>query len=616
VPLKIEDYAVIGDTHTAALVGRDGSIDWLCLPRFDSGACFARLLGGDRNGFWRLAPVGAVRSSSRRYRGDTMVLETELTTDSGVVRIVDCMPVRERFPEVVRVVEGVSGSVPMELELVIRFDYGSIVPWVSHADGLLSAVAGPDAVALWTPVELEGRDMATRASFTVHEGASIPFVLSWYPSHQRPPRPIDGRYAIAEAERWWSEWSSRCTYKGRWRDAVVRSLLTLKVLTYAPTGGIVAAVTTSLPEQLGGARNWDYRYCWVRDATLTLRSLLAAGYREEAESWRDWLLRSVAGDPADLQIMYGPAGERRLDEMEVPWLAGYESSRPVRIGNAAAGQFQLDVYGELMDSLHAAREVGITPEGPAWSLQEVVLEWLEDRWRDPDDGIWEVRGPRRHFTHSKIMAWVAFDRAVRAIEQFGLPGPLERWRRVRDEIHAEVCEKGWNPEVGAFTQYYGATELDASVLMMIGVGFLPPSDERVVRTVEAVAAHLTRDGFVLRYDTETGQGVDGLEGSEGAFLACSFWMVDALGAIGRRDEAEALFERLVGLANDVGLLAEEYDPNAKRQVGNFPQAFSHVSLINSALTLDGCAPWSRAESGPKPEAAAKPSERLARGPTG
>jgi GH15 family glucan-1,4-alpha-glucosidase len=468
------------------------------------------------------------------------------------------------------------------------------VPWVSHTDGLLTAVAGPDAVSLWTPVELEGRDMATRAAFQVHEGASIPFVLSWYPSHQRPPRPIDGRYAVSEAERWWTEWSSRCTYQGRWRDAVMRSLLTLKVLTYAPTGGIVAAVTTSLPEQLGGARNWDYRYCWVRDATLTLRSLLAAGYREEAESWRDWLLRSAAGDPADLQIMYGPAGERRLDEMEVPWLSGYEGSRPVRIGNAAAGQFQLDVYGELMDSLHAAREVGINPEGPAWSLQEVVLEWLEGRWRDPDDGIWEVRGPRRHFTHSKIMAWVAFDRAVRAIEHFGLPGPLDRWRAVRDEIHAEVCAKGWNPKVKAFTQYYGSDELDASVLMMLGVGFLPPSDERVVATVEAIASQLTSEGFVLRYDTETGSGVDGLEGREGAFLACSFWMVDALGAIGRRDEAKALFERLVGLANDVGLLAEEYDPSAKRQVGNFPQAFSHVSLINSALTLDGCAPWSPA----------------------
>jgi len=602
--LRIEDYAVIGDTHTAALVGRDGSIDWLCLPRFDSPACFARLLGNEANGYWRLSPAGPVKACRRRYRENSLVLETELDTDEGTVRLVDCMPLRQRYPEVARMVEGVTGTVPMRMELAVRYDYGSVVPWVRRLDGMTTLVAGPEALCLWSPVKTHGETcgttggqtatgpvdqsggvMATSADFSVSPGQQVPFMLAWYPSHEDLPRPIDGRYIIEDTDRWWRDWSGRCTYQGQWRDAVQRSLITLKALTYAPTGGIVAAATTSLPEALGGVRNWDYRYCWLRDATLTLNALMVAGYDDEAAAWRDWLLRAVAGDPSELQIMYGPAGERRLDEWEVPWLAGYGGAKPVRVGNAASGQYQLDVYGEVMDALNLARQVGIDPGGPAWDLQRVLVEFLETGWREPDDGIWEVRGPRRHFTHSKVMAWVALDRAVRGIEQFGLDGPADKWRALRQEIHDEVCLKGWDAERGTFTQYYGSKALDASLLMIPLVGFLEPHDQRVRGTVEAIEADLCRDGFVLRYDPEAGDDVDGLPGREGAFLACSFWLADNLAMIGRRQDALDLFERLLGLRNDVGLLAEEYDATAGRLVGNFPQAFSHISLVNSARNL-------------------------------
>ncbi len=590
VALRIEDYGVVGDTHTAALVGRDGSIDWLCLPRFDSEACFAKLLGDDSNGYWRLAPASGAMASSRRYRGNTLVLETEFSTPEGVARVIDCMPIRENHAEVIRMVEGVSGRVPMRMDLSIRFGYGRVVPWVRKVDGLLTAIAGPHGMALWTPIETRGEDYRTVAEFTVSEGQHVPFVMSCFPSHEGPPRPTDARYAIEDTELWWEEWASCCTLEGEWRDAVVRSLVTLKALTYQPTGGIVAAVTTSLPEALGGERNWDYRYCWLRDATLTLEALMRGGYHGEAMEWRDWLLRAVAGDPSKLQIMYGPAGERRLQEWEAEWLPGYEESRPVRIGNAAAGPYQLDVYGEVMSALYEACKVGDTLGDPAWGLQLALMEFLETGWSQPDDGIWEVRGPRRHFTHSKVMAWVAVDRAVRTAEECGLDGPLDRWRALRGQIHDEVCAKGYNSDLGAFTQYYGSSTLDASLLMVPIVGFLPATDERVRSTVEAVERDLTEDGFVLRYRAgdpgEAGQ-VDGLAGREGAFLACSFWLADCLHMIGRPDDARLLFERLLALRNDLGLLAEEYDAAAGRQVGNFPQAFSHVSLVNAAYNLSG-----------------------------
>ena len=584
--LRIEDYGIIGDTHTVALVGRDGSIDWLCLPRFDSDACFASLLGTTDNGYWRIAPAED-HTSTRRYRGDTLVLETTFESASGVVRVVDCMPIREHHPQVVRVVEGIRGAVPVRMDLVMRFGYGRMTPWVRAVDGLLCAVAGPDALALWTPVELRGAHMTTVSDFTVAAGEHIPFVLTWYPSHEDPPRPVDARFAIHDTESWWEQWAATCTFEGEWRDAVVRSLITLKALTYQPTGGIVAAATTSLPETLGGERNWDYRYCWLRDATLTLEALMRGGYHDEAMCWRDWLLRAVAGDVTKLQIMYGPAGERRLDEWEVDWLAGYEESSPVRIGNAASGQFQLDVYGEVLSALYDAWSVGSPSSSSAWDLQVALVQFVENNWSEPDEGIWEVRGPRRHFTHSKVMAWVAVDRAVRAIEEFGLEGPLDKWRALRDRIHEEVCAKGYNEKVGAFTQYYGSDGLDASLLMIPLVDFLPPTDARVVSTVEAVERDLTEDGFVLRYRTEDSGDVDGLQGHEGAFLACSFWLADCLYLIGRYDDAHALFDRLVRLRNDLGLLAEEYDVRAGRQVGNFPQAFSHVSLVNAAYNLSG-----------------------------
>jgi GH15 family glucan-1,4-alpha-glucosidase len=583
VPSRIEDYALIGDTRTAALVARDGSIDWMCVPRFDSGACFAALLGAPRHGRWQIAPAGEVRRVERRYRRGTLVLETDYTTADGAVRVTDCMPLPDGRTEVARLVEGLQGRVEMAMELVIRFDYGRVVPWVRRRGDAMSAVAGPDALMLRSPVPTRGEDMTTRADFAIAEGERVPFLLSWYPSAERPPGPLDVARAVADTERWWVDWSERGTAGGPWRDLVQRSLITLKALTYAPTGGIVAAPTTSLPEQLGGVRNWDYRYCWLRDATLTLLALIDVGYLSEAASWRDWLLRAVAGWPSDTQIMYGPSGERRLTELEIDWLPGYEGAAPVRVGNAAAAQFQLDVYGEVMDALLQAREAGLEPDENAWRLQMALVRFVEDAWHRPDEGIWEVRGPRRHFVHSKVMAWVAMDRAVKTVERFDLDGPVERWRDVRDAIHAEVCERGFDAERGTFTQYYGSRPLDASLLLIPAVGFLEPDDPRVAGTVAAIQRELCRDGFVLRYPTT--ESDDGLPPGEGAFLPCTFWLVDALVLLERRDEAQALFERVAALVNDVGLLSEEYDPRAGRLVGNFPQAFSHIALVNSALLL-------------------------------
>jgi GH15 family glucan-1,4-alpha-glucosidase len=597
VALRIEDYGIIGDTQTAALVGRDGSIDWCCLPRFDSAACFAGLLGDESHGYWRIAPAASPRPGSgekpllatrRRYRGHSLVLETEFELPEGTVRIADCMPVREHHPQIVRVVECTKGAVEMHMDLAIRFEYGSGVPWVRRVDGVLTAIAGPDGLALWTPVHTHGERMTTVADFLLREGQRMPFVLMWFHSNEEIPRPVDGSFAVDHTAQWWEAWSDMDDLDlrlGEWEDAVRRSLITLKALTYEPTGGIIAAATTSLPETLGGSRNWDYRYSWLRDATLTLSALMVAGYRDEAGAWRDWLLRAAAGEPSKLQIMYGPAGERTLIEREIPWLPGYEGSAPVRVGNAASNQYQLDVYGEVLGALYEARRTGLEPDGPAWDLEISVMDFLESGWKEPDDGIWEVRGPRRHFTHSKVMAWVAVDRMIRTVEEFGMEGPVDRWRALRDEIHDEVTTKGYDPDRKTFTQYYGSQELDASTLMIPLVGFLPPSDERVVGTVEAIQKDLMMDGFVLRYDAANSEHVDGLSGREGAFLACSFWMADDLHLIGRPDEAVELFERLLSLRNDLGLLAEEYDPIAKRQVGNFPQAFSHVSLVNTAVGL-------------------------------
>lgn len=584
---RIDDYALIGDLQTAALVGRDGSVDWLCLPRFDSAACFAAILGDENNGHWRIAPKGATTCASRGYAEDSLVLETYWETRTGTVRVVDFMPQRDRSPDLMRIVEGISGSVEMSAVLRLRFDYGSIVPWVRRADDHRVAIAGPDSVWLRSEphVKTWGQQFSTCSSFTVDAGERVAFVLTWHPSHEPRPALVDPYEALEQTLADWREWSARCTYEGPHRDAVVRSLITLKALTYAPTGGIMAAPTTSLPEELGGVRNWDYRSCWLRDSSLTLGALLAAGYVEEAAAWRDWLLRSVAGDPADLQIMYGPAGERRLPETSLPWLRGYADSAPVRTGNAAVDQFQLDVYGEVMDSLYRAREAGIPPERHAWNLQLSLLGFLESTWREPDEGLWEVRGPRRHFTHSKVMAWVAADRAVRTLESDpSLPGDAARWRAMRDEIHAQVCARAYDPVRNTFTQSYGSRELDAATLLIPRVGFLPPGDPRVVGTVDAVRAELTQDGFVRRYSVDSG-AVDGLPGQEGTFLVCSFWLADALRMTGRADEARELFDRLVGLTSDVGLLAEEYDPATGRQLGNFPQAFSHIGLVGTAFVL-------------------------------
>ncbi|MDC7339647.1 glycoside hydrolase family 15 protein [Streptomyces lydicus] len=585
----IEDYALIGDLQTAALVGRDGSIDWLCLPRFDSPACFAALLGGRDNGHWSLSPRSPEARAERSYRGDSLILDTVWETPTGRVRVTDFMPQRDRAPDVVRIVEGLDGSVEMRGVLRLRFDYGRVVPWVRATEGARVAVAGPDSVWLRTPSHgtTYGKDFSTRSDFTVAAGERTAFVLTWHPSHEPRPDLIDPFDALADTLEDWRTWSARCRYDGPHRAAVIRSLITLKALTYAPTGGIVAAPTTSLPEEVGGVRNWDYRYCWLRDASLTLDSLLAAGYLEEAGAWRDWLLRAVAGAPEDLQIMYGLAGERRLPEAELPWLSGYSGSTPVRIGNAAVEQRQLDVYGEVIDSFHIARTAGLPAEPHAWSIQRTVVDYLETTWRDPDEGLWEVRGPRRHFVHSKVMAWVAADRAVRALEANPkLGGDIDRWRAMRDEVHREVCERGYDADRGTFTQFYGSAELDAATLLIPRVGFLPGDDPRVVGTIDAVRRELTHDGLVRRYSSGD-VPVDGLPGSEGAFLACSFWLVDALQLSGRRPEAAQLFERLLELRNDVGLLSEEYDPVAGRQLGNFPQAFSHIGLVGTAFGLLG-----------------------------
>ncbi len=583
----IEDYGLIGDLQTAALVSRDGSVDWLCLPRFDSGAIFAALLGDSENGHWRIQPEGEFHSPGRSYRGDTLVLETELETPTGAVRLIDFMPPRGQEPDLVRIVEGVRGRVDMFMELVLRFDYGSIVPWVRTIDGTLVAIAGPDAISVHTPVELEGRNLHTYAEFVVDEGDRVPFVLTWSPSHEPLPGSIDPEQALADTIGYWEEWIGRSTVSGRWEEPVRRSLVTLKALTYAPTGGIVAAPTTSLPEAIGGVRNWDYRYCWLRDATLTLLAFLRAGYIEEARAWRDWLLRAIAGSPEDIQVMYGVAGERRLVELELPWLAGYEGSKPVRIGNGAAHQLQLDVYGEIVDALHLARRQGLEASDPAWALTRKVFDWLETGWQEPDQGIWEVRGPRRNFTHSKVMAWVAFDRAVKAIERLGREGPLDRWQATRDAIKKDVLEHGYNPDLGAFVQYYGSDRLDASLLLIPLVGFLPADDERVVGTVEAIQRDLMRDGFVERYRADTENvNVDGLPPGEGVFLPCSFWLVAVLARQDRLDEAVELYERLLALGNDLGLMAEEYDPERGRLVGNFPQAFTHLALVETAFTLE------------------------------
>ena len=583
MPLRIEDYALIGDTQSAALVGKDGSIDWLCLPRFDSDSCFAALLGSQENGHWLLAPSGGVRRVRRRYRPGTLVLETDFETEDGTLRLIDFMPPRGSEPDLVREVVCLRGHVPVRMELAIRFGYGNRTPWVHRIDGRHTAMAGPDALTLLGDVPPRLEDSTLRADFTLSERQHARFVLTWHPSHEPPPAPIDITSAAEHTERWWREWSSRCTYEGPWREEVLRSLIVLKALTYSPTGGIVAAPTTSLPEALGGVRNWDYRYCWLRDATLTLLALLNAGYREEAQAWRDWLLRAVAGEPAELQIMYGVAGERRLTELSLPWLPGYQGAAPVRIGNAAVSQFQLDVFGEVLDCLHQARRTGVTSREEAWNLEYHLIGFLESNWERPDEGIWEVRGAPQHFTYSKVMAWVAVDRAIRSAERFGLPGPVEHWRELRARIHAQVCERGYDAGRGTFVQAYGGKELDAALLLIPQVGFLPPSDPRVVGTVEAVQRELCEDGFVRRYDTSrTG---DGLPPGEGTFLACSFWLADALTLLGRVDEARALFERLLSLCNDVGLLAEEYEPRSGRQLGNFPQAFSHVALINTARNL-------------------------------
>ncbi|MEV8504102.1 glycoside hydrolase family 15 protein [Actinoplanes sp. NPDC051475] len=588
--LPIEDYAIIADTQTAALVGRNGSIDWLCVPRFDSGAIFAALLGDEDNGHWSIAPAGEVTAVRRRYRPETLVLETEFETADGVVRLIDFMPPRGEAPDLVRIVEGVRGQVPMTMHLRLRFDYGKVVPWVYREKGDLVAVAGPDAVWLRTPVQTRGENMTTRADFTVDAGDRTSFVLTWRPSHLPPPEPIDPAHELGATEGYWRGWVSACTYEGEWRDAVVRSLLTLKALTYAPTGGIVAAATTSLPEKLGGVRNWDYRFCWLRDATITLQSLLYSGFQSEALAWRKWLLRAIAGNPAELQIMYGVAGERRLDEYVADWLTGYDGN-PVRIGNAAAEQFQLDVYGEVMDALHQGRRAGLKAEDPAWGLQVKLMDFVEQHWTEPDEGIWEVRGGPKHFVHSKLMAWVAADRAVKAVEEFHLEGPVERWKALRETIRTDILEKGYDQERRTFTQFYGSEELDAALLMVPLVGFLPATDERVAGTVEAIEQHLLQDGFVQRYTQHPGSDVDGLPPGEGAFLACTFWLADNYALMGRNDEAREVFERLLALRNDVGLLSEEYDPAEGRLVGNFPQAFSHVPLIDTARTLtDAMAP--------------------------
>ena len=589
---RIEDYALIGDCQTAALVGRDGSIDWLCWPRFDSPACFAALLGTPQNGRWKIAPAGSFKSR-RAYRRDTLILETEFESAEGAVTLVDFMPVRgwplDPTRDLVRIVLGRRGRVPMEMEGVLRFDYGASIPWVTYRPDRLGlrAIVGPDMVVLRSPVPLENRQRTTCASFEVQEGQALAFVLSYGPSHLELPLTLDAQRALEETGRFWRDWIARCTDCAEWGEPVRRSLITLKALTYAPTGGIVAAPTTSLPEKIGGVRNWDYRFCWLRDATLTLLAMMDAGFLEEAKAWREWLVRAVAGSPEQIQIMYGVAGERRLSEWIVDWLPGYEGSQPVRCGNAASSQLQLDVFGEVLDALYQACKAGLAPHDAAWDMQRAMLGYVEKAWIQPDAGIWEVRGPPRHFTHSKVMCWVALDRAIKMVEGMGLQGPVQRWRELRERIHADVCTRGYSEKRGCFVQSYGSEDLDAALLLIPLVGFLPADDPRVKGTVEAIQRELTVDGLVQRYLTH--QSVDGLPAGEGVFLACSFWLADNLCLQGRWQEARALFTHLVGLANDVGLLAEEYDPSARRFLGNFPQAFSHIALINTAMNLSAAA---------------------------
>lgn len=583
--MRIEDYGFLSDTQTAALVGKNGSIDWLCMPRFDSAACFAKLLGDEENGFWKIAPSGEVVRVKRAYRDHTLILETEFETADGCVRLIDCLPIRDEYPDVVRIVEGVEGRVKMSMELVIRFEYGSIVPWVQADDGGILAVAGPDALLLRSDVKTYGEGFTTKADFTVRPGEKKAFVLTWFPSYKKRPKAVKSETSVARTERYWHAWARKFKAKHEWADDVRRSLMVLKGLTFAPTGGIVAAATTSLPELIGGARNWDYRFCWLRDATFTLYSLLDAGYIEEAVSWRDWLLRAIAGKTSQLQIMYGAAGERDLTELELPHLKGYEGSRPVRVGNAAVNQFQLDVYGEVVDTMHQARKAGMKSSKWGRQMMRLIIEFVVENWREPDEGIWEVRGGRRHFVHSKMMAWVALDRAVKTCRERGLRRDAERWGKVRDQIHRQVCRYGFDRELGAFTQSYGDKHLDASLLMMPLVGFLPPEDPRVVSTIEVIQRDLMVDDFVLRYRRDASNTSAGLQPAEGAFLPCTFWLADCLHLIGRHDEAVKIFQRLLSLRNDLGLLAEEYDPRAKRMLGNFPQAFSHVALINTASNL-------------------------------
>ncbi len=583
---KIEDYGFISDTQSCALISRHGCVDWLCLPRFDSGACFAALLGTKENGTWTFSPEGKIIRHERRYRGDTLILETDLHTSGGAVRFIDFMPPRGTNPDIVRIVEGLEGQVKIRMELIIRFDYGSVIPWVRRCHGGLEAIAGPDALILHTPISTHGEDLKTVAEFRVEKGDRVPFVLTWFASHEDPPREVHAEHALQQTETFWHRWSKRCSHRGPYREAVTRSLITLKGLTYAPTGGIVAAATTSLPEAIGGVRNWDYRYCWLRDATFTLFSLLNAGYLEEACAWREWLLRAIAGSAAQLQIMYGVRGERRLIEHELPWLCGYENSKPVREGNAASHQFQLDVYGEVMDAMYQAHRSGIETSEADWRMHVALLDFLESKWDEPDEGIWEVRGARQQFTHSKVMAWVAFDRAVDLIDKAGFSAPnhIAGWRKLRDKIHREICDRGYNKKKQAFTQAYGSEAMDASILMLPLVGFLPPQDPRVQSTIAAVERDLLEEGLVLRYRPNE-KKVDGLPGEEGVFLPCSFWLADCLHLVGRKDEARQLFERLLDLRNDLGLLSEEYDPKAKRQLGNFPQAFTHIGLVNTAYAL-------------------------------
>jgi GH15 family glucan-1,4-alpha-glucosidase len=602
--LPIEDYALIGDCHTAALVGRNGSIDWLCFPRFDSPACFAALVGGAEHGRWLVAPEFGVTRVERRYRDDSLVLETDFHTRSGSVRVIDFMPVSDERWDVVRIVQGLSGKVAMRMELVVRFDYGSIIPWVRRSKGLLLMTAGPDTLELAASVAVVGENMKTLAEFSIAKGHEESFVLNYRPSHYPTRTKVHARHALKRTASRWHRWSSKSRYQGGWRRAVMRSLITLKALTYKPSGGLVAAPTTSLPEERGGVRNWDYRYCWLRDATFALNALLLAGYQTEAAAWREWLLNAVAGSPDDLQIVYGVNGVRRLDEVELPWLPGYAKSKPVRIGNAASRQFQLDVYGEVMDSLHLARSADMDPHPEAWNVQIALLTFLESHWNKPDDGMWEVRGRRRHFTHSKIMAWVAFDRAIKDAEHERLDAPLARWRKIRDRIHAQVCKRGFDPKQNSFIQSYGSNFLDASLLLIPQVGFLPSDDPRVRGTIAAIENHLMLNGLVLRYSTST--PVDALPAGEGTFLACSFWLADCYVLTGRRKEAEALFERLLALGNDVGLFAEEYDPRAKRMLGNFPQALTHMALVNTARLLSIPAETARRASarGGRPAASA------------